>query len=190
MGYWSEVALVVARALGLRFAILMKIPGLAGEAGSLYLLWKLWRERGGGSLGLSALALYSWSLVSILVGSYHCNTDALCAFFCLLSAYLAESKGKHFWSGVALAAALNVKFIPVCLVPAALVLCRRPRVLASFCLGLALAIVPFVPALLTCPKDLIRSVVQYSHRVENWGSRMFSAAVLATRRWVRPWAGS
>ena len=103
MGYWSEAAVVVANALGLRFAILMKIPALLGEAGSMYVLWKLWKERGAGNLGLGALALYTWSLVAILVSSYHCNTDALCAFFCLLSAYLAESKGKYFWSGVALA---------------------------------------------------------------------------------------
>ena len=169
MGYWSECALAVANGLGLPFAIVMKLPGLAGEAGSLYVLWKLWKERGGADPGLSALVLYSWSLVSILVGSYHCNTDALCAFLCLLSAYLAESKGKYFWSGVVLAAALNVKIVPVCLVPAALVLCRRLRVLAPFCLGLMLAILPFVPALLTCPEDLIRSVVQYTPRVENWG---------------------
>lgn len=169
MGYWAEAALVVAKALDLRFAIVMKIPGLVGEAGSLYVLWKLWKERGGADLGLSALVLYSWSLVSILVGSYHCNTDALCAFLCLLSAYLAESKGKYFWSGVALAAALNVKVVPVFLVPAALVLCQRRRDLVHFSLGLMLAIVPVAPVLVTSPNAFIRSVVQYSPRIENWG---------------------
>ena len=50
-------------------------------------------------------AAWAWSLCSILVSGYHCNTDSVYAMLCLVSADLL-ARDRPGWAGVALGAAL------------------------------------------------------------------------------------
>jgi hypothetical protein len=148
------------------FWILMKVPGLAGDIGSCLLLRHLWARH---AAGPRALAAYGFSLASILVSSYHCNTDALCAFLCLLCAYLGEDARRPFWSGVALAGALNVKFVPFILIPPALVIHTKWRSWLKFLAGGAIGIIPFLPFLLNGRAEFVRNTISYSPIKDNWG---------------------
>src|ERR1019366_9339248 len=88
------------------FAHLIKLPGLAGEA---LILWALWRFA-----GPQASAAYAWLPAAILVSGFHGNTDCLHAAFVLV-AVIAFDRQRYFLAGLLLAAALNVKLIPLLL---------------------------------------------------------------------------
>src|SRR5664280_1453219 len=90
------------------FARWMKLPGLAGEA---LVMWAMWRF-----IGLRAFAVYAWLPAAILVSSFHGNTDCLYAALVLLAA-IAFDKERYFLSGLLWSASLNVKLLPLFLIP-------------------------------------------------------------------------
>ena len=127
-----------------------------------------------------AVAAYALSLVSLLVSSYHGNTDSLCAMLCLLTAYLIDRQ-RPLAAGLAFAAALNVKLLPLVLVPAFALAFRSWRPTLRFGLGLAVAGVPFVPFVACCGSQVYRNVLAYNSYVDRWGI-MAVLALSATNR--------
>ena len=124
-GYWAFVATQLARHTGLSFSFAFKLPVIVADCGSAFLLYVIWR-RAGPAHAAAAFAVYAFNLDAILVSGYHCNTDPIYAFACLLSVWLIEDRRSDFWGGAALAAAINVKLIPILLV-APLGALPRPR---------------------------------------------------------------
>lgn len=177
-GYFSKVSLLISRVLPLSFPFVFKFPGVVADCLTAWLLWSWWNQRRGPEAGASAVALYGWSLCAILVSGYHGNTDAIVTFFAVLALYLSEEYGWHFWSGLAMACATNVKLIPVVLVPALLFRCRSVREVTRLLGGLSLGAVPFLvlvgagggPA-------LNRNVLQYNSMFEYWGINVFLKAL-------------
>ncbi len=164
-GWWSALCLWLAPESLAVFSWLIKIPGLLGEALSGAILFRIFSRE---QKGEQALALYAWSLVSILVSGFHGNTDALVGALCLLCFFFLD-KERYFLSGLALAAALNVKVIPLLLAPAALLLIRRPRDAARFVAGGAFAVLPFAPFLWSEPAVVYQRVFAYNSLPDNWG---------------------
>lgn len=154
------------------FSWFMKAPGLLAELLSAYLLWKI-RSKRGAVAGAVVVAGYGLSLTQIEVAGFHCNTDAAYAGLSLLAFYLMHEKRLPALSGLALAAALNVKLLPVFVVPALLSQCRSWRELRRFVATSSLAIVPYIPFLLTVPKELYRNMVQYNSQQLEWGISLF-----------------
>jgi uncharacterized membrane protein len=115
--------------------------------------------------------LFSLNPVSILLSGYHGNTDCICAMFCLASAY-ALSRDKWGWGGVALGAAINVKLVPLMLIPAFALLIRTRRELLRFAGGLALASLPFLPILLRAAPSFRRNALEYNSSVQDWGLQL------------------
>ena len=113
--------------------------------------------------------MYAWSLDAILVSGYHCNTDPIYAFFCLLCAYLLQNKRCHFLAGLALAAAINVKLTPVLLILPLLLWHRSWRSASKFVLGLAVGALPFVPVLVLAGKPFYANAIAYKSNPDNWG---------------------
>ncbi len=142
------------------FARLSKLPGLAGEALSLWCLWRF--------AGLRTFAIYACLPAAILVSSFHGNTDCLYAAFVLVAAVAFDRK-QYFLSGTLWAAALNVKLIPLVLLPLVLIGAPDRKALKALVAGLALGIVPFLPTLLQVPADMWRSMLAYNSIAENWG---------------------
>jgi hypothetical protein len=112
---------------------------------------------------------YAWSLCAILVGGYHCNTDTIYAFFCLLSVYYLEERRAWLAGGLALAAAVNVKLTPVLLVPVLLLSARRWPDALRFVGGLAVGVVPFVPVLVLAGDKFYANAIRYGSNPDNWG---------------------
>jgi hypothetical protein len=171
MGYWSALALKASDGKLHGFSVWMKVPGLLGELLSAALLYRIWasRRRAAGLV----FAAYGWSLPLILVSGYHCNTDCAYASLTLLSVYLLQDRRRAFWSGVALAAALNVKLMPLVLVPVLLSQCRSRRQWLLFCAGLALAVVPFIPLLVGRAAMVYGHMVRYGGQQLDWGLNAF-----------------
>jgi hypothetical protein len=84
-----------------------------------------------------------------------------------------HQRHKPFYAGLALAAALNVKLMPLFLIPPLLALCRSRREALWLSAGLALSIVPFAPFLITSGPQMYRNMVAYNSIQMDWGLMAF-----------------
>jgi len=169
---WSAAATWIATALGgeLRlFGFIFRLPVIAADAVAVGLLYRIWRSRGDGSRRWAVAAMYAWALAPILVSGYHTNTDTVYAMLSLLSVYLLEDRRRPGFAGVALAAAINIKLIPVLLVPPLLLSIRDRKEAVRFVAGLACGVLPFVPLLIGIGPEFVRNVLAYSPKPDRWG---------------------
>jgi hypothetical protein len=155
--WWSNDNLVT-------FARLIKIPGLLGEA---ITLWALWRFAGPRSF-----AAYALLPVAILISAYHGNTDCLYAAFLLVSA-IAFDRQRFFLSGLLFSAALNVKVLPLVLLPLPMLALPDWRAFRRFSTGLTLGLIPFVPPALVVGRDMYHNMLVYNSNPDNWGLLVF-----------------
>jgi Gpi18-like mannosyltransferase len=181
MGYWAAVASEVSRERLRTFAILIKLPGLLAELGTAALLYRIGRAHRGPLGGALAVATYGWALCAILVSGFHGNTDALYAFLCLLAAYYASEPRRFFMCGLALAGALNVKLLPLLLIPPLAAQCRSTRDLRRFLGGLSVAAIPYLPFVFTVGPSLYRNMLAYNSNQDNWGLVALLNASYATQ---------
>ena len=142
------------------FARWIKLPGLAGEA---LVLWAMWRF-----IGLRAFAVYAWLPAAILVSSFHGNTDCLYAALILFAA-IAFDQERYFLSGLLWSASLNVKLLPLFLIPLVFLGVPNRRALLRLACGLALGMTPFLPPALTAGQAMYQNMMVYNSRPENWG---------------------
>jgi hypothetical protein len=142
------------------FAHLLKLPGLAGEALTLWALWRFSSPQ--------ASAAYAWLPAAILVSGFHGNTDCLYTALVLV-AVIAFDRQLHFLAGLLLAAALNVKLIPLLLLPLVFIGAPNRRVLLSLTAGLALGAAPFVFPALAAPHAMYQNMLGYNSYPDNWG---------------------
>jgi|SRR5271157_127209 len=143
-----------------RFAHLFKLPGLAGEALTLWVLWRF--------AGPKASAAYAWLPAAILVSGFHGNTDCLYAALVLV-AVIAFDRQFYFLAGLFLAAALNVKLIPLVLLPLVLIGSPDRKALLRLTAGLAIGAAPFVVPALAAGSAMYRNMVAYNSNADNWG---------------------
>ena len=141
-------------------ARLVKILGLLGEAISLWALWRF--------AGPAAFGAYSLLPAAILVSGFHCNTDCLYAALVLLCA-LAFDRQRYFLAGMLLAAACDVKFLPVVLAPLLIAGAPSRRALAAICGGLALGLTPYLPPALTAASAMYHNIAGYNSTADHWG---------------------
>jgi hypothetical protein len=167
MGLLADGLLQVQHLLRIQFRVLWKLPPLLADLCALRLLWGYYQPRGK-LWAAAALALFSCNPISIAVTAFHGNTDSLCAVLMLYAALL-HGRGKPLLAGLALAGAVNVKLIPLILVPGFLLLCADPRAGLRFLLGFALGCVPLLIALLMVPREFYDNVLHYNSQLDRWG---------------------
>lgn len=178
MGVLAWLSLELSTLLGVPFAPVFKLfPVVANVAGAL-VLRAIWTRRADARRGALAFALFNWALCPMFVAAYHGNTDCTAAFFCLWSAYFLEVR-KPFLGGLALAAAINVKIIPLLIAPPALAACRSSRDAGAFVLGSATAALPFLIALFGAGTAFLQNVFGYASSPELWGIQMLLSALQA-----------
>lgn len=167
MGLFASLAYSLANLVGLRFEWLFKAPMLLADLGSALLLYQTHRAQSP-RRAAAAFALFCCNPVSILITAYHGNTDSLCASLMLLAAVLMDSR-RVFWSGVALAASINVKLIPVLLIPPLLACVRDRKQAAQFLGGLSLGVLPFLPYLIGHWQGFYKNALAYRSSGGVWG---------------------
>lgn len=176
-GLWAAGALRISGWTGLRFQFVFKLPMIAADALACWLLWRAWRERGASPVfAMGVATLFAWNLDSILIAGHHCNTDPIYAMLALASVYLAQARRAHFASGLALAAAINVKLIPVLLILpmiAAFNGRRNVPAMARFLGGLSVGVLPFIVVLIAQGAAFARNALAYASGVEYWGFNYF-----------------
>jgi hypothetical protein len=142
------------------FARWIKLPGLAGELLAMALLGRLG--------GMRLAALYALLPAPILVSSYHGNTDCLYAAFTLAAA-IAWDRQRPALAGLAMAAALNVKLIPLVLLPLFVVAAPSWRALFAFTAAASLGVLPYLGPALGAGDAMYRNMVAYNSSADEWG---------------------
>jgi len=159
MGLWAKTAFLWSTSLW-SFAHYFKLAGLGGEA---LILWALARFA-----SLKAAAAYAWLPAAILVSGFHGNTDCLYAALVLM-AVIAFDRQRFFLAGLFLAAALNVKLIPLMLLPLVFIGSPNRRALLRLAAGLAFGAVPFIDPALEAGPEMYRNMLLYNSNADNWG---------------------
>ena len=172
MGYLSVWARHVSGTDMVRASFLMKLPGLLAEVLAAFLIWSS-RRRQDALTAAWAFAAYGTCATLILVSGFHGNTDCAYAGLSLLSFYLLIEKRAPLLAGLALAAALNVKILPLLMVPPLLSQCRSWREVRRFALGASIAIIPFLPFLVTAPAAVYKAIIAYNSQQLEWGLYAF-----------------
>ena len=184
-GFLAAGLLRLSALTGLRFPVAFKLAPMAADALCLVLLWKIWRHRSVHlAAPLAAVAIFSFSPDAILVSAYHGNNDPLVGLFVLAACYFIEEKASFAWAGVALAAAINVKLIPLLLVPVFVANARRWRDVARFIGGLSLGAIPFVPVILRVGPAFYRNAIAYDSNFDNWGIPFFIRLLEESPTWT------
>src|SRR4051794_9395652 len=159
VGLYARAALALADADMHAFARLIKLPALAGEALAMALLWRF--------AGCRTAAVYALLPAPILVSAFHGNTDCLLAAL-LLGSALAFDRDLYLLAGLLFGAAMNVRVVPLVLVPVVLLATPSVRALSRLAAGLAIAAIPFVFPALTAHQAMIRNMVSYTPNPDNW----------------------
>lgn len=186
----TEADKVFAAALW-RFSVVFRLPVILADAVTAWLLYRLWRRRHppaplrapvpGRWSPAAVAAAFAWAPCSILVTGYHCNTDPVYALLCLVAVYLIQDQGLHFWGGLALGAAVNIKLTPVLLIPPLLLSYRRWPEAGRFVAGLAVAAVPFLPLLVLIGPRFYQNALAYNSTLDRWGVQTFLIPFAATQ---------
>ncbi len=121
-----------------------------------------------------------WSPLSILLSSFHGNTDPLYAAL-LLAAALALDAERPFTAGALLALSLQVKLIRAARGARLAVLgARRAGAPRGSWRGLSLAVLPFLPLVLWEPRIFLEHVLGYSAGIDLWGHQRPAGAGAGT----------
>jgi hypothetical protein len=144
----------------LAFVRLFKLLGLAGEALSMWALWRYASPR--------AFAVYACLPAPILVSGFHGNTDCLCAALVLVAA-IAFDRKSYLLSGILWAAALNVKLMPLVLIPLLFLGAPTRKAFLQTAAGLALGLTPFVPVAWIAGKAMYTGMMLYNSIPDGWG---------------------
>lgn len=142
------------------FSHLLKLPGLAGEALTLWALWRFASPQ--------ASAAYACMPAAILISGFHGNTDCLYAALVLV-AVIAFDRQAYFAAGLLLAAALNVKLIPLMLLPLVFIGSPNRRALLRLIGGLSIGAAPFIIPALKAGHEMYRNMLLYNSNADNWG---------------------
>lgn len=171
MGWYAALCQLFASGTGVPFRWCFKAPIIIVDGLAVWLIARHWGAQHGKWAGLTAAAVFSLNPVSVLVSSYHGNTDSLCAVFGLFAVILHQ-RGRHGLAGLALGAAINVKLIAVLWVPGLLLLCSTWRQAWRFVVALGVAGVPFLVPLIWEFEAFSRNALKYNSLVDSWGANL------------------
>jgi Gpi18-like mannosyltransferase len=177
---WAALAGGISERAHLPFGFIFRLPAIAADAAACVILALVWRRRAGraSALPLLAAAAMALNLDAILVSGFHGNTDNIYAMLVLLSVYLLADRRWPLAGGLALAAAINVKIIPLILIPPMFAIATDRRLgppasvrrsAARFVMGLAIGGLPLLLALVIVGKPFFSNALAYTSDPNRWG---------------------
>jgi len=166
-------------ATGLPFPFWLRVPAIVADIGIVLLTWHFLRERPHAVPKLVALAC---APAALMISGFHGNTDPVMIFFILLAAWcLARNEDSHslrsvLLGGLAFGMALNIKAVPLLLVPLFFFYLSTLRARFGFFAAAAAIIgAGSLPYLLVGPETIVRRILSYGSFYGTWGlPRLFS----------------
>lgn len=173
----------LAAATSIPFPFWLRLPAILADVGAVALVWATLRHMRGAPANPGALILLALAPASLLISGFHGNTDPIMTFFVLLAAFFLTREqdvgGEHsFWlAGAAYGMSLNIKAVPVLLVPVLFFVLPGVRQRLVF-FATAGAVVAFasLPFLLQDPVTIAARIFGYGSQYGHWGvSRLLGA---------------
>lgn len=149
---------------GLRFEVVLRLPGIIADAFTLVLAAKIAKPT------IPIFLLVAFSPVAILVSGFHGNTDPVMVCLVVLAIYLMDEKRSILWSGLAFGMAMNIKVAPVILLPVFVLWAgtteRRVRFLAG---AAAIFVIASSPLIFQEIRAILGNVFGYRGLIGIWG---------------------
>jgi hypothetical protein len=161
------------------FPFWLRLPAILADIGIVLIVTRLLP-----GLPTRLLVLLALNPVSILVSGFHGNTDPVMIFFVVLAVYLLKTE-RLAWAAAAFGMAINIKVVPLLLVPAILVYIWTRKSVRSVIVfaGIAAVVVLALslPYLLSNPLAIEKATLGYRGMYGQWGiSRILLAFPTST----------
>ena len=156
----------ISNQLALPFRLVFRVFTSLIDLASFFVITAILRRRG----VHSNLALLAFCPAAILIAGFHGNLDPLMIFFLLATVWSVESGQKPWLHGLFFALALNVKVLPLFLLPALFFALkgRRARLICFGVIALA-SLAIWLPYLRQDPMAVIQSTLGYNSQAGLWG---------------------
>src|SRR5665213_2176876 len=180
-----------SQATNLPFSFWLRFMGIAADAGSGWLVWRMLRERLGERTIWLALVFFALSPTTIMISGFHGNTDAVMVLFILLAIFSAQELRAPWVAGAAFGMAMGFKVVPLILIPVFLLWFESMRKRAEFVLACAaVVLLAWSPYIFQEPATIVRGVFGYKSFGGIWGLSFLLDGVSRTIPEYRPLAAA
>jgi len=161
------------------FPFLLRLPGILADIGTVLLVTRLMPR-----ISTRLVVLLALNPVSILVSGFHGNTDPVMIFFVVLAVYLLKTNRLN-WAALAFGMAINIKVVPVLLIPSILIHIWTRKSLRGVVLFVFIAasvvLALSMPYILSNPLAIVKATLGYRGMYGQWGiSRILLALPIST----------
>jgi len=150
------------------FPFWLRLPAILADIGTVLVVTRLIP-----TISTRSIVLLALNPVSILISGFHGNTDPVMIFFVVLSVYLLKRERLN-WAAAAFGMAINIKVVPLLLVPAILVYIwfwKSARGVVLFVSIAAVVVLALsMPYILSNPLAISKMILGYSGLYGNWGT--------------------
>ena len=173
--------------LGVPFRFLIRVPATLADIATSVLVFELVRGRRPLREATVAGLMVASSPALVIISGYHGNTDPIFVMFALLSLYLLVNERSGVLAGLAFAAAISIKIVPIVALPVLLLVAARSsrRRLLAFLAGsgalLAVLWGPVVPHRWTAFEQNVLSYKGLNQT--QWGVLELAHAVGLSNHW-------
>jgi hypothetical protein len=184
---WMLVLFNGLRDLGISFRFLIRVPATLSDVVTSLLIFEL--VRGSRPLREATVAgvMVASSPALLIISGYHGNTDPIFVMLALASLYLLVNERSGFLAGLAFAAAINIKIVPIVALPVLLLIAARSsrrRILAFLTGGGALLAVTWGPVIPHRWAAFEQNVLGYKGlNYPQWGLVEFARVVGFSNHW-------
>lgn len=167
-GYGAAAFLVISDYTSIPFPFVFRLPAIAADLFLAAHVYSFVKNRGSERDARLITILLLFNPLTLLMSSFHGNTDSIYIALMTVSV-LSLLRGRCFLSGLLLGASMNVKVIPLLVLPVLLSSLRTPHSFYRLLSGLFLGCTPFGVAYLLLGPEPIISVFGYSPSPMPWG---------------------
>ena len=166
------------------FSFCLRLVSIVADVGSAFLLYDVLarrnRTKGKRIVSPVAFLIYLGAPVVIWISGFHGNTDAVMMFFLLLSLWLLHENRAAWLVGAAFGMSLNVKLMPLALLPLLLIFLRTPRRRFEYSTAaLTTVFIGGLPYFLQQPVFVLHRALAYNGLYGIWGVPRLLTAILA-----------
>lgn len=165
-----QLAEFLADKTGVPFGFWFRLPGVAADAGSVWLAWKIVSKSEKLKLDPAALLLMALCPASITIAGFHGNLDPIMVFFVLLSLFLLVNNRSMGWAAAAFGMAMNIKVAPLLFAPSLFFYLPNLRArLLFFSRAFAVCLAGSLPYVIENPLVIATAVLGHAGMYSHWG---------------------
>ena len=170
MSLWLKFLMWLTGGNSNYFPQIFRMAPIAADFGSAIVLWRICRTYFPEGEAFLRTMIAVTSPILIMVSGFHGNTDAIFGFLILLAGYLMAVRKQLVYSALVLGLAVNVKIVPVLVLPAFFfwIQSKTQRLRFSLWFGGA-ALLGYLAHFVIVPQFILRNVFLYAGLGGIWG---------------------